>query len=441
MLMVLTSLVELDLTKALEIAKRNSMDVISKLKELEIAKYERSSTRANLFPSLSMNGMLQYNFNPAEIVLGFPTRYIGFPNPQTPDPNDLIIFPDTTSFIYDTIPFRPRIAMNLQITLRYMLFDWFRTSNSLALAGRRMDVLRKEVEFAKKLVEFEVASLYMDVLAMKSIRKFLLKQYENSRSILASIERRYENGLASRIEYLQAKVSMENARYNYERANDTYESLKFALASLIGIEDSIVIRDSLEGLALDTSYTSDIQGRLDIELLEENIQSLELTRKIVGSMNKPNIVAQVDFIASRPSPTLKEDFGTTLTASLLLIWNFFDGWKTSSEVGKVEKQMELLELKLKFAKLVARNELRSAIKRLESARRSLEESRRNLELARELFMSISEQYRNGIVDYVRYAEAERMFVSARMNSIDALRNYYKALLEVRRISSVGGSTR
>ena len=443
-MIVLISYLQLDMERAVQIAKENSFQVLQTHIREKSLMAGIMEARSGFYPTLKLQGIYTFNANPAEIVMAFPTRYLGFPNYQTPDPNDLIVIPDTSSMIYDTIPFRPRHSFNFQATLQQPLFTWFRNLNAYRMAKHQLEIYDLQREQTLYTVEYNVRSFYLELLMMKGLVSLKRRTYEDLKATYESAKERYEKGLISRLEFMQAEVEMENARYDYENTLKAYRDMKDNLKLLLNLppEEEIELVDSLEGVEADTTILTRAQEmleeRYDIRILKEQKRSLKYLLSIQKSANKPMIVGQANYTFSSPAPNLKDEWGSTWTLSIVGMWNVFDGFKSRAEVKKTEAQMEQMDLTIQFARKRASLELRGAMRDVDIARESLKRMEKNLRLAKTMFESAKEQYEKGLIPYLKFRDIQRAYISARIGYDMALKDYKKALLEVWRVVRIGG---
>lgn len=138
MLNIILSLIELDINKAVEIAKKRNIQILQNENNLQGYRADYIKARSQIFPQISINGIWTYTANPAVIKFGAPTRYIGYQNPQ--NPSEFIIYPDPNSIVYSEIPFRPQNSYNFQFTLRQTIFSWFREINAINLADEQLKI-------------------------------------------------------------------------------------------------------------------------------------------------------------------------------------------------------------------------------------------------------------------------------------------------------------
>ena len=440
--LLVISLVELNMDRAVKIARENSIQVETIDIRRKSIEGDYIKARSAFMPSIKLQGVYTYNANPAE--LNFPTRYIGYPNYQTPDPNDLIVVPDTTSLI--TIPLRPRHAFNFQATLQQPIFTWFRDINAYRLARHQMEVHEVEREKTLLSIEYQVRSFYLELLGVRELVSLKKKTMEDMEEVFRSTSERYEKGLVSRLEYLQAKVELENARYDYENALKLYRDMKDNLKVLLNLppDEEIEITDSLQGVVIDSSVVehadSLLSERYDSRLLKEQRKSLRYRLDIQKSATKPSIIAQANYTFSRPAPNLLSDWGSTWTVSLVGVWNVFDGFRNRGEVKKIEAQMEQVDLSVRFAMNQARVELDRALRSLDIARKNLHKMETNLKMAKEMFDSAKEQYDKGLIPLIKFRDVQRAYMAAQIGYDMALKDYKKSLLEVWRVVRIGGES-
>ena len=444
MILLALSYLELDMERAVQLARERSFQVLQTRIQEKSLMADVQEARSGFLPTLKLQGVYTFNANPAEIVMAFPTRYLGFPNYQTPDPNDLIVVPDTSAMIYDTIPFRPRHSYNLQATLQQPLFTWFRNLNAYRMAKHQLEIYNMQREKTLYTVEYTVRSFYLELLMMKELVSLKRRTFEDLKATYESAKERYEKGLISRLEFMQAEVEMENARYDYEKTMKAYQDMKDNLRVMLDIppDEEIEITDSLESAHVDTTVLSRaeemLKQRYDIRELEEQKKALNYVISIQKSAIKPMIIGQANYTFSSPAPNLKDKWGSTWTLSIVGMWNVFDGFKSRAEVKKTEARMEQIDLAIKFARRNAEIELNRAMRGVEIAMESLQKMEKNLHLAKTMFESAKEQYAKGLIPYLKFRDIQRAYISARIGYDVALKDYKKALLEVWRVVRIGG---
>jgi len=439
MLNLILNIIELDFQKAVEIAIKSNIQILQSEKSLELSSFDYIKSRSNILPKVSINAIYTYTANPAIIKFGTPTRYIGYQDPQ--QPGQFIIYPDPNSIVYSELPFRPAHTFNAQFTLQQNIFNWFRDINAIRLSQEQIEIQKLNVQINKFKIEYQVKSFYIDLLFFKETFKLQEKTINDLEEIYKSTKLRYEKGLSSNLELNQAEVNYENAKISYENAKRTYEELLNNLKMILNLpkDEEIVIKDSLEGLNISQIEVNEnnLNNRLDIISYEKQLRALNLLSNVQNSLNKPNLIAQVQFLGSRPAPNLEDKFGGTWTFSIIFAWNVFDGFSTSADVNKTIIQDEQINLLKNFAILNANIQLKNALSSIERNKQNLESAKRNAKLSEALLNSSKEQYEKGYISNLQFNDIQRTYIASQINYKQALRDYYKSLIDLEAVLKGG----
>lgn len=440
MLNIILSLIELDINKAVEIAKKRNIQILQNENNFQGYRADYIKARSQIFPQISINGIWTYTANPAVIKFGAPTRYIGYQNPQ--NPSEFIIYPDPNSIVYSEIPFRPQNSYNFQFTLRQPIFSWFREIKAINLADEQLKIENENTNVFEYRLSSQIKSFYIDILFFKETFRIYEKTLKDLEEIYNSTKKRYENGLASSLDLLQAQVNYENAKFSYENTKKTYNDLLNNLKVLLNLPDSeeIVIVDSIDDVKIDTNLTIDenkVKFRKDILLLEKQMKTLQKLIDIQSSLNKPNIFAQIQYLASKPAPNLEDKWGGTWTFSLILNWNLFDGFSTNAEIQKINTQIDQIKLIYDFQVQTSKIQLQNALNNLNIAKRNLETTKQNAKLSEKLLETAKIQFNNGLISNLQFYDIQRSYIASQIAYKQALRDYYKAIVDLDLVLSVG----
>ena len=440
MLNIILSLIELDINKAVEIAKKRNIQILQNENNLQGYMADYMKARSQIFPQISINGIWTYTANPAVIKFGAPTRYIGYQNPQ--NPSEFIIYPDPNSIVYSEIPFRPQNSYNFQFTLRQPIFSWFREIKAINLADEQLKIENENTNVFEYRLSSQIKSFYLDILFFKETFRIYEKTLKDLEEVYNSTKKRYENGLASSLDLLQAQVNYENAKFSYENTKKTYNDLVNNLKVLLNLPDSeeIVIVDSIDDVKIDTNLTIDenkVKFRKDILLLEKQMKTLQKLIDIQSSLNKPNIFAQIQYLASKPAPNLEDKWGGTWTFSLILNWNLFDGFSTNAEIQKINTQIDQIKLIYDFQVQTSKIQLQNALNNLNITKRNLETTKQNAKLSEKLLETAKIQFNNGLISNLQFYDIQRSYIASQIAYKQALRDYYKAIVDLDLVLSVG----
>jgi outer membrane protein len=392
---------KLSITDAISIALKNNYGILIAHNEEEIAKNNYSVGNAGMLPTViaTASGTTNTNSTKQSYASGLEVDKGGV------NSNNL----------------------NAGIGLNWTLFDglkMFSTYNKFRELNERQKLLSKvEVE---NLVE-QIITGYFNIVQQAQLLKATQENIDIYNERLRITEAKFQIGSSSKLEFLQAKVYLNEQRSNQIKQETALRNAKISfnqlLARAVDLDfqpsDSIVVTYQPQ---LDDLKTSVAKNNFQLQSAQRDVNISSLTIKEFQSFRFPQLSLTGNYIFSRSENAagfvlLNQNLGWNLgfTAS----WNLFDGFNVNRQIKNAKLDYESLNLQLKDLKTQIDAELLIAFKNFETAMQLLNLEEENLQAAKENVTIAIERYRIGRSTQLELKEAQKSLQDAENRTISA----------------------
>ena len=259
---------------------------------------------------------------------------------------------------------------------------------------------------------------------------------------LSSVRSLFDNGVVSKFDILQARVSLANAKPQLIEAEN---SLRLALAKLkrsIGIGHDIDAKgfhpkakfiepseletlDNVSSSLLDLAY----QQRPEIKEQEMYLASNKEVLKEAKSARWPTLGLSGGYLFRRSYDALDDSFENIIdgwTVGLTSSWNIWDGREIAGEIIQAKARIRQSEIQIEIVKQNIEVEVQTALSEIESATELLNATEKTTELAVEALRLADERYAVGRATYLENLQARLALTQARNNKVRAKYRYLSA---------------
>ena len=348
------------------------------------------------------------------------------------------LFATAESSSNDPLSFSADLSLSLSLT----------TGLAHAMEQTRIDYEAGQIDqdtVRKQLIR-DVEKEFYYLLATVSNLDLLEKNQELAQKRYEQTLENYDNGFASELELLQARVSAAEYIPEISEERNSYESYKRGFLILLGMDPEAEVKliGSLETKDLTLNEQeligSYLSSRQDILSQLKTIESLENGKKISR--------------ASGYSPTLKLSGGWDTSVDEAYegdSWNS-ENWTDSIELGislsfplegYIPGSSQKTELKGKDDRLAeaaltldslqdnARMEIINLNRTIITALETLEQSALNEKLARRSYEMTEESYELGTTERLDVEDAQQSWLSARQQYLTSQYNYLAGLIDMK----------
>ncbi len=383
--------------------------------------------RSVLWPQLFFSGNYQYT----SYVQKFTQRVIVGFDPSTGMP----IFQDIP------IEFGKHHTYTLSLGVQYPLWTWGRFRNLARAQEEQVRATEVNQDQTVKNLSYSAQQVYLNLLVLQESQRLLEEMDQTLQRHYESTKERYNQGLASELDLLQAEVNWRNILPQKEQVHAQYEALLNTLRNLLDLPNKAVrLADSLEYNVPPLPDTSalyvQLERRADLVALDHQIRATEYLLAAARAEDKPTVSLQAAYTLRNPIG-FEQKWGTVGTLSLGLTLPIFDGFRTRGKVMQFQATLRSLRLLREKTFKEAQREIRSLMQELVSLRSQIEARRSNLTLAKKMQQTAEEQYNLGLISQLEYLNAVNGYLQAKVQYLQAVAAYRVKLLDLQKVVEVG----
>lgn len=390
------------LQQVVEYAIKNQPVVQQSMIDERITENQIRSRLADWYPQINFNYNLQHNFIvQTSIIAGNPVK-LGVSNISA-----------------------------AQFTLSQQIFN-----RDVLLANQtKRDVLlaaSQNTASTKTDLAVNVSKAFYDVIATTQQIDVAEEDIIRLERSLRDAENQYKSGIADKIDFKRATISLNNTRANKKANEEILKGKVQYLKALMGYPADQQLKVSFDTLQmereimLDTLQNVDFTSRVEYQILstqrklqEANIQYNKWSYLPNISLNGAyNLNFQNNQFTELYNKNYPNSFGL-LTLSLPI----FQGGKRKANLQSAEWQLKRLDWDMKGLQNNVNSEYAAALANYKGNLTNLLAQKENVDLAREVYDVIQLQYKSGIKTYLEVVTSETDLRLARIN-------YYNALYQV-----------
>ncbi|MBU0487843.1 MAG: TolC family protein [Bacteroidetes bacterium] len=389
------------LEQAIQLALKNNYAIQVAKNETEISKNEATAGNAGMLPQLSLNSGATFSSS---------NTHQEFATGTTVDKNGAV-----------------STGVSAGVALNWTLFD-----------GMKMFVTRDKLNELSSMSEIElkidientvedICVQYYKLVKQKQLIKAIENNLELYKERIKIAEAKLKIGSESKLDYLQAKVDMNEQTSDYLKQKNTMSEMKIALNKLLAsqvdsefdVVDSIVISYSP---TLEELKTTAIAGNTQLQWQQKNIDLVKYTLRELEAQRYPKLVLNSAYNFTRTD----NQAGMVLynrnlgpSAGLTLSWNIFNGRTLNSQIQNSQLLISNSELLLKNTRSHVEGSLLQAFISFNNAKTILELEEENLLLAKENVDVALERFRLGSSNSIQLKEAQRSYEDAQTRLVNA----------------------
>jgi len=405
-----------DLESFLSLVENYNKDLKLAEKELDMAQVRKKQALADALPHVSASGNYIRN-------IGRRFLYIDFPDFETGE----------TQLTKFQISYWNEFALNLGIN--QTLFS-FKVGNALKAAKQ----YQKFTDFMydsqyQNVITFAKKAFYQTLL-LKKVWEVTRSSEENAKENFLIIKKKYDNGLVSKLELLQAEARWENIVPDTIKAEGNYELALNNLKTFAGISvlEEMTIEgdfDQYPGMPAIIPAESVLESRPDFNALQWEKELRVSDVKAQKADYYPELKANfVLYNLTATSDVFRLDRrNITYWVGLSLSIPIFQGGETAAQVRRANIELEKSQIRIEKTKEIIYNELRNIYLRLEEAQKRIVAGRKNMDTAEQAFQIAESSARNGLATQLELKDARLLADQAKLGYFSAIYDYLAAYFD------------
>jgi len=293
-----------------------------------------------------------------------------------------------------------------------------------------------------------VYSAFYSVLLSQSLLSVAKTAVQNAEVNLDQVEKRYQQGAASRFELLRAQVQLATVRPQWTEAKNTYDVAQERLKDLLGLDkaDSIDIRGDLEprpnALPLKdpdaivvTAY--DRRPEYRIQQLQNEINEKRIRVARAEFLPTVALSSAVQWQALRDDLHFgRDDFERTSYAALTLRIPLFNGFGSRARLHDARLELKKSEIQSADLKNLIATEIRAVHHEVTQADEILQSQKQVVEQAREGLRLANLLYAEGAATLLEVIDAQLAFTQASTSYFRAIYNFNTASVRLEKACGI-----
>jgi outer membrane protein TolC len=424
---------KLNLEEAVALGLKNSTAIQSKLLRIGAAEADLAAAKSAYYPNITAGATWTHKFEEIEPV------YVVYP--VSIDPLSLSV---SSAYPAGSDP------LSLSLSLNQTIYAAGQLKNSVRLTEEALKISREALQEEKRnLIILIERAFYGYILAVKSV-EINNETQQNKIETLEVTRKKYEVGIASDFEVLQAEADVESFR---PIVIGTRNQVKFALLSvknLLGLEGEEELDVELTGSLEPESLTLDketllalaLSNKFDLKSLKSAIILAEIQAELAKSANKPGINAFFSYSArSGVDPATGENkywgedsWDGTLTGGLSVQLPVSAWFPWSGErAERIKSGINVDDLKLNLSSLesAVRLNIENILLKIEEEKQKIASGKKSVDLAGRLYDSAVEQYARGLISSLELKDAQLGSNSAQLGYLQMIFNYKMAFIDLK----------
>ena len=310
-----------------------------------------------------------------------------------------------------------------------LLYDFGKTSSSIDAAKYGLKAREIETQRAKNRAALEFIIAYYDLLESEKLLQVAGEDVQRYEAHKKDAEVRYNAGVVTKNEILEADVTLADSRQRYLTA-DNLRSLRASRVNsllLRPLNDAVQLEEVKKapsaGITLEQAWAAAETESPEIQVIDAGIQAKEESIKSVQAEYLPNLFLSGGYEYQENQYMVHQD-NWSLIAGVNL--NLSSGGATSSRVGMAKG--ELLSLRITRDKIVdaVRLDVKSAYLDLQSSSQKIEVTKTSVASAEENLRLQRLRYQEGVGTAIEVLDAVTLLSTAETNSWRALYGFERA---------------
>jgi len=387
---------------------------------ISISEQREKEAKANLIPKITANADYKY-------FMELPTQLMPMNalNPLIPKGQ----FKDLQFGVPHNINVNIQLAMPLYNPQIYGAIENTKIANELT---------QLQYQKTEEQVLFDVTMLYYNAQILKHQLEFMDSNLLNTNKLLKNLQLLKEQLLAKGTDVSKVSLQAEQLSTQRENINNKYISILNALKLNMGISltQNISVVSEIEQKAISENNSKNI---LDLKIIQTQHKLLTIDQK---TLNKSRFLPTLNLVASYgttgfgydKSPNNFLKFYPISFAGIQLSYPLFNGTVTKRKINQKKLEINNNELQAQLISDKNEMEIENAIRQRTIAQSTIMNTESQIALAKTIYEQTLLQQKQGTASLTDVLLADNALREAQQNYLNAVIDYLKADLELKKLT-------
>jgi outer membrane protein TolC len=404
-----TDTVVMNMSSVLSYAVRHQPGLRASLVNQRIVDYQVKGALSDWLPQVTGSGAAQHYFQPSQSF---------FP--------DSLFTPGATG--YAAIASTPKNVSTLTLGATQNIYN-----RDVMLAARTSKYYRRyageSVDSARIDLVVDVSKAYYSIYTSELQLGILMEDIVRLERSLKDTYNQYQSGIVDKTDYKQATIQLNTARVQYKQASLAIPAKYAYLKQLMGfpVDSALKLQSDSAAMVseamLDTTQQLDVNRRVEVQSLL-TLKSLSIAQYDYQRLGwLPSLSAFYDYNVYYGNNTFSKLYSQNFPNSyigLTLGIPIFQGFKRIYAMHAAKLGAELVDLRLEDTKRVINTQFSQAMAAYRGDLENWRVSQENIGLSKEVYATVTLQYKEGIKTYLDVITAEASLRTSEIDGLDAL---------------------
>jgi outer membrane protein TolC len=431
------------LQQAIDYAWAHQPKIRTAEEAVHTAQAQVQEAKSHLLPSVTLTGAYTYNGKLAKNVLDFgganPFATLGGDQPEgDAQPTDQPEMPVTTDSANKPIEIEIGTKRDYRgiAQLQQPLYTSGKALNAYHAVKYGLTAAQYALESARQEVALSVTEAFYGVLLTRELIHVSQKAQEQAERRRQTAQDRFDAGVATKLDVLQAQVGLANMNTQIIRARNANKLAQEGFALALGMDprtpvelDGSLELESVAEMDVNALLQKAMQMRPDLKALREQEEAARRLVTVAKAGNLPNVALTGTYTWN---DTEKQDGQTTWSIGVGVSIPIFDGFATRAKTRQARSSVAQVLLGQEALSNGIVLQVRQAYLAYQEAAAVLEAQQETLAQADEALRIANLSFENGILTSVELADVELGRTQAELSHVQAQHDALIALARLQR---------
>jgi len=315
-------------------------------------------------------------------------------------------------------------------------------------AGRRAATLfrsasQHQLEETESDIVFRVRTAYLNAVVARRLNEIAVQSQQVALGHLRQVESFHQAGTASEFDLLRARVDYENRNPAVVQTDNTAQLAVLELKRLVNVPAEqpleLTTQGGIEMVQVDASILADlVMDRPVLRAAQENVGMREAAVTVYRAQRWPSLslLGNLGFQAfpNRVTPPGFNQWRKDWYVALSVSWNVFNGLRTKGQITEAQAQLRQARVEEVQLREALEIQLEAGLAGYRMALAQLEARQETVTLAERAHELAESRFANGLSTQLEVSDAALLLDEARVNQVQAMYDYVKALAQLERLS-------
>lgn len=444
---------QLSLEEAVVRALRDSEEIAAARAALSQADAQVTQATAGALPqinsSLTYNRAIKTIFDeakgppPVSDTLIPPAFDLNKPPEERFDLLSELLAQDFIGALFGGLPFGRKNTYIATFTLAQPLYVGGKVGAALRVAKHFKAAAQNQLQETEADIALQVRSAYLTAGLAQRLVGIAVESRRVAAAHLDQVEAFYEAGTAAEFDVLRARVDLENRDPVVVQAENSATLAVLDLKRLVNIPAQQPVRlvSELDPTLVDVDEEALREMVMDRPALQAAAEAVGMREEGVN-IAKGNRLPTVTFLGTMgfqaypddPLPPGFDEWRKDWSAALSISMPLFDGFRTKGEIDQARAELKTAELQETQLEESLNLQLSAALAEYRAARSQILARRQTVTMAERALELAEARFASGLSTQLEVSDAALLLDQARVNEVQALYDYVRALATLERLS-------